>query len=58
MKKTLNCQEISHTREAEVRDICQWGWESDTIFHFLKVEVLLVIYQNQNNTYTSQILSK
>ena len=49
-EKTFNCFEISHTKEAEVRDTFQWGRESDTILHFLKVEVLLPIYQNQNNT--------
>ena len=30
----------------------------DIILNFLKVEVLLPIYQNQNNTLTSQISSK
>ena len=41
---------ISHTEEAEARDVFRRGWESDTILHFLKVEVLLPIYQNQSNT--------
>ena len=49
-EKTFNCFEISHIKEAEVRDTFQWRWEIDTILHFLKVEVLLPIYQNQNNT--------
>ena len=48
--KTFNCFEISHAKEAEVRDTFQWGWERDKILHFLKVEVLLPIYQNQKNT--------
>ena len=34
----------------EVRDTIQWWWERDKILHFLKVEVQLPIYQNQNNT--------
>ena len=38
---------MSHTKEAEVRDTFQWGWERDIILHFLKVEVLMPIYQNQ-----------
>ena len=49
-EKTFNCSEISHTKEAEVRDTFQWGWERDIILHFLKVEMLLPTYQNENNT--------
>ena len=56
--KTFNCFVISHTKEAEVGDTFLWGLESDTILYVLKVEVLLPIYQNQNNTETSKILSK
>ena len=47
-EKTVNCFEISHTIEAEVQDTFQWGWASDTILYFLKVDG--PIYQNQNNT--------
>ena len=50
MKKNFKCFEISHTKEAEVRDTFQCGWERDIILHFLKVEVLLTFHQNQNNT--------
>ena len=57
-EKTFSCFEISHTKEAEVLDTFQWGWVSDTILNFFKVEVLLPIDQNQNNTQTSQILLK
>ena len=49
-EKTFNCYAISYTKEGEVRDIVQLGWGSDIILHFLKVEVLLSINQNQNNT--------
>ena len=52
-EKTFNCFEISHTKEAEVRDTFQWGWERDIILYFLKVEVLLQSYKNQVHTYTS-----
>ena len=41
-EKTFNCFEISHTKEAEVRDTFKRGCESDTIFHSLKVEVLII----------------
>ena len=51
-----------HFISTEERDIFQWGWERGTILYFLKVEVfiadLLPNYQYQNNTETSQILSK
>ena len=57
-EKTFNCFEIALTKEAEARNIFQWGWESDTILHFLKVDMLLPIYLNHINTWTSQILSK
>ena len=43
-EKTFNCFEIYHTKEAEVRDTFQWGWERDIILYFLKVEVLLQSY--------------
>ena len=46
-EKTFNCFEISHTREAEIRDTFQWGLESDTIPHFLKVEVILPIIKTK-----------
>ena len=49
-EKTFNCFEISRTKESEVRDTFQLGWERDIILHFLKVEVLLPIYQNQSNS--------
>ena len=49
-EKSFNCCKISHTKEAEVRDTLQWRLESETILHFLEVEVLLPVYQNQNNT--------
>ena len=49
-ENTFNGFEISHTKEAEVRDTFKWGWYSYTILHCLKDEVLLSIYQNQNNT--------
>ena len=39
-----NCFGISHTKEAEVQDTFQYGWEKDIILHFLKVEVLLQSY--------------
>ena len=42
---STNFFEISHTKEAEVRDTFQRGLERDIILHFLKVEVLLTIYQ-------------
>ena len=43
-EKTFNCFEIHHTKEAEVRDTFQWGWERDMILYFLKVKVLLQSY--------------
>ena len=49
-EKNFNCFEISHTKEAEVRDTFQWGWESGQILHFLKVEALLAKDKNKNNT--------
>ena len=58
IKRPSNCFEISFTKEAEVRDTFHWWCESDTILHFLKVEVSLPINQNQNNTQTSQIFLK
>ena len=57
-KKTFNCFEISHINEVKIRHTCHWGWKSDTFFRFVKVDVLLPIDQIQNNTSTSQILSK
>ena len=42
-------------KKAEVRDTFQWGFERDVILHFLKVEVLLPIYQNQNNTIVKMV---
>ena len=45
MKKTFSCYEISKTVYFVVRDIVQFGLESDTILHFFKVHVLLPIYQ-------------
>ena len=51
MKISSTALRISLPKEAELRDTFQWGWDRDTILHFLKVEVLLLpIYQNQNNT--------
>ena len=35
-EKTFNCFEISRTKEAEVRDTFQRGWERDIIFLFLE----------------------
>ena len=49
-EKTFTCFKIYRTKEAEVRDTFQWGWERDIILHFLKVEVLLQIDKNQTNT--------
>ena len=46
-EKTFNCFETSHTKEAEVRDTFQRVRKSDTILHFLNVEMLLPIHQNQ-----------
>ena len=43
-EKTSNYFEISHTKEAEVRDTFQRGWERDIIIYFLKVQVLLQSY--------------
>ena len=43
-EKAFDCFEISHTKEAEVRDTFQWGWDRDIILYFLKVEVLLQSY--------------
>ena len=45
-------------KEAEKRNIFQWGWENDAIVYFLGVEVLFPVHQYQNNTYISKILSK
>ena len=49
--------DFSHQRSWGNR-FFQWRREVETILHLLKVEMLLAIYQNPNNTYTSQILSK
>ena len=46
-ENSFNCFDIFHTKEVEVRDTFQWWWERDIIPHFLKVKVLLPIYQNE-----------
>ena len=48
-QKTFNCFEISLLKDAVVRITFQWQWESVTILHLLKVEVL-PIKKTQNNT--------
>ena len=50
-EKTSNRYEISHANEADVPNIFQYGLDSDTILHFLKLEVLLLIYPHENNIF-------